>query len=57
MKAKNQQQQQEEIKQEVESEEESPNFNEIDKLQQFGINAADLTKLKASGNLDFFYHL
>ncbi len=26
-----------------------PAFNEIDKLEQFGINAADIGKLKSSG--------
>jgi hypothetical protein len=26
-----------------------PAFNEIDKIEQFGINAADIGKLKASG--------
>lgn len=26
-----------------------PAFNEIDKLEQFGINAADIQKLKSSG--------
>ena len=38
---------QEEIKDEIE--EEFIPYNEIDKLQSMGINAADLTKLKTAG--------
>ena len=40
---------QEETKEEIEAEDFIP-YNEIDKLQTMGINAADLNKLKAAGN-------
>lgn len=40
---------QEETKEEIETEDFIP-YNEIDKLQNMGINAADLNKLKAAGN-------
>ncbi len=39
---------QEESKDEIETEDYIP-YNEIDKLQNMGINAADLTKLKTAG--------
>ena len=39
-----------ESEEEVEAEElETTHFNEIEKLQEYGINAADIAKLKANG--------
>ena len=51
---KNSNRMQEESKDEIETEEFIP-YNEIDKLQNMGINAADLTKLKTAGpNIPLF---
>ena len=43
------QQAQDDIKEEMETEVDSFVPNDIDKLQNLGINAADLTKLKSAG--------
>ena len=41
---------QEEVKVETEAGEDTLAYNEIDKLQNMGINAGDITKLKAAGS-------
>ena len=38
-------------------EEEECYYNEIDKLQNSGINAADITKLKQAGKFKYFKHI
>ena len=45
------QQQQEDTREEMEAESDVFVPNDLDKLQNLGINAADINKLKAAGNL------